>query len=216
MKRIYLYKMTVDNGGAPCVHNGILSLAICKPKIRSVAPEGAVIFGFAANTLQRDNRLIYIAKVTKKVDGKVYYGSLEYRSRPDCIYRWNEGGQVFSRTRNPFHDSNEDLRHDLGDHPEYKKAWVLLSFGYDNFRYFASSRPQNYKATSPKLKAEIESLTQGHRVKHDDELRDELERLERKIFSISLRSKDTPIPSVSSHRKCPDCSLVDAFTECSP
>ena len=35
--KIYVYKMTADTGGAPCVYQGILSLAICKPKIRRKA-----------------------------------------------------------------------------------------------------------------------------------------------------------------------------------
>jgi hypothetical protein len=37
MPKIYIYKLTSDDGGAPCVRDGILSLAICKPWIRSVA-----------------------------------------------------------------------------------------------------------------------------------------------------------------------------------
>lgn len=34
MPKIYFYKLTADNGGAPCVQDGLLSLAICKPMIR--------------------------------------------------------------------------------------------------------------------------------------------------------------------------------------
>jgi hypothetical protein len=33
VERIYFYKLTADNGGAPCVEDGLLSLAICKPAI---------------------------------------------------------------------------------------------------------------------------------------------------------------------------------------
>jgi hypothetical protein len=43
---IYVYKMVADNGGAPCVSNGLLSLAICKPMIRKMAESGSLIFGF--------------------------------------------------------------------------------------------------------------------------------------------------------------------------
>jgi len=39
--------MTVDSGGAPCVSNGVLSLAICKPAIRSSATRGNIILGLA-------------------------------------------------------------------------------------------------------------------------------------------------------------------------
>src|SRR5579885_3415313 len=65
MRKIYIYKLTSDDGGAPCVHDGVLSLAICKPRIRSVAKEGTIILGFAADLLckmdprYKDNCLIY-------------------------------------------------------------------------------------------------------------------------------------------------------------
>lgn len=50
--RIYFYKLVADNGGAPCVENGLLSLAICKPMIRKTAKEGDLILGFAGNSLK--------------------------------------------------------------------------------------------------------------------------------------------------------------------
>jgi Nucleotide modification associated domain 2 len=46
MSDIYFYKLTADNGGAPCVRHGLLSLAICKPMIRKTAEEGDLTFGF--------------------------------------------------------------------------------------------------------------------------------------------------------------------------
>jgi Nucleotide modification associated domain 2 len=45
MNNTYFYKLTADNGGAPCVRYGLLSLAICKPMIRKTAKEGDLIFG---------------------------------------------------------------------------------------------------------------------------------------------------------------------------
>jgi hypothetical protein len=69
MSRAYLYKLTGDNGGAPCVEGGLLSLAICKPMIRASASEGDLVFGFGAKSLHCNNRLIYIARITKKICG---------------------------------------------------------------------------------------------------------------------------------------------------
>jgi hypothetical protein len=40
-QRVYFYKLVVDDGGAPCVQNGLLSLAICKPQIRKTASVAA-------------------------------------------------------------------------------------------------------------------------------------------------------------------------------
>jgi Nucleotide modification associated domain 2 len=39
MTKVYIYKLTVDDGGAPCVQDEVLSLAICKPFIRSTAQQ---------------------------------------------------------------------------------------------------------------------------------------------------------------------------------
>lgn len=69
-KKIYLYKLTSDNGGAPCICDGTLSLAICKPRIRSVASEGSVLLGFAGNRLYHGNCIVYVARITKKVNGR--------------------------------------------------------------------------------------------------------------------------------------------------
>ena len=41
---IYVYKIVADIGGAPCVWNNLLSLAICKPMIRKTAAQGFVSF----------------------------------------------------------------------------------------------------------------------------------------------------------------------------
>ena len=41
---IYVYKIVADIGGAPCVKNNLLSLAICKPKIRKTAGKGSIRF----------------------------------------------------------------------------------------------------------------------------------------------------------------------------
>ena len=65
MARIYFYKLTADSGTAPCIQNGLLSLAICKPMVRSGANIDDFIFGFAANSLHRDNRWIYAARVER-------------------------------------------------------------------------------------------------------------------------------------------------------
>jgi hypothetical protein len=69
--RIYLYKMTADNGGTPSICRGLLSLAICKGKIRSTAKKRSIIFGFGGKNY--GERLLYIAEVTEKLDTGEYY-----------------------------------------------------------------------------------------------------------------------------------------------
>src|SRR3989449_5973689 len=87
MSKCYFYKLTCDDGGAPCVQDGLLSLAICKPMIRSTAEVGDLIFGFAAKSLFGDNRLIYIAWVTDKKSEGEYYLNKRFSGRGDRIYR---------------------------------------------------------------------------------------------------------------------------------
>jgi Nucleotide modification associated domain 2 len=79
---IYLYKMTHDNGGAPCVSHGMLSLAICKPVIRRTAtPDNDFILGFAGNGLPPAGRLVYAMRVTDKKCWCDY--AINYHSRID-------------------------------------------------------------------------------------------------------------------------------------
>jgi len=89
MPKIYFYKLRVDDGGAPCVENGLLSLAICKPMIRSTACKDDIVIGFAANRLHSDNRLIYVARITEpKLTNGNSFKLPQYASRADCIYEW--------------------------------------------------------------------------------------------------------------------------------
>lgn len=167
MSHYYFYKLTVDDGGAPCVQNGILSLAICKPMIRRTAQVGDIIFGFAANSLYVDNRLIYIAKITDKLIDGAYYKDPKHASRADCIYEW-QGKTYHVRPGAKFHKSEKGhLTHDLGKGPCFPRANVLVS---GDFRYFGGSLAEHYKQRFRHLEKTIANLGQGHRVHHSPEL----------------------------------------------
>src|SRR4051812_12448525 len=121
MPKIYFYKLTVDDGGAPCVTPALLSLAICKPMIRSTADEEDIIIGFAANSLHADIRLIYVARVTKKLRNGEYFKLPEYTARGDCIYEWRDG-KFKIREGAKHHGSDADLERDLGKRPTYPRT----------------------------------------------------------------------------------------------
>ncbi|MBI2985381.1 MAG: hypothetical protein HYY45_01305 [Deltaproteobacteria bacterium] len=178
--RIYFYKLTADNGGAPCVQDGFLSLAICKPMIRSTGEPGDLIFGFAANSLHRDNRLIYIARIRKKVHNGDYYREKRFASRSDRIYEWHRSR--FSWRHGALHHGPKHLVHDLGRPPKYKKASVLLS---TDFRYFGASGTAEYKSRFQLVKEAVEQLGRGHRVTHAERLRIELIALKQQIWKNS-------------------------------
>jgi len=178
MSRIYFYKLTADNGGAPCVQDGLLSLAICKPMIRETAQRGDVIFGFAANSLDPKNRLIYIARISENIGDGAYYKERKFDHRGDCIYQWRHGR--FERRKDAkYHADKRHLAHDLGNPSDYERAHVLLS---DDFRYFGRAGTDEYKCRYPAIRRAVEHLGQGQRVNHPQELRDQLCALEKKVW----------------------------------
>src|ERR1700690_264081 len=95
VSRVYIYKLTVDDGGAPCIQGGTLSfaickpaldcgwppclqggtvsLAICKPAIRATARPDNIILGFAANSLYVNNCLVYAENGTRHLDARGYF-----------------------------------------------------------------------------------------------------------------------------------------------
>ncbi len=182
MQRIYLYKMVADTGGAPCVQNGLLSLAICKPMIRMKAKEGDLVFGFAAKGVDPSNRLIYVARITHKLCHAGYFRERRYAARGDCIYKHTAGRFTWKRTAQ--HHGPKDLKHDIGEYPHYPRACVLLS---TDFRYFGQAGTAEYKAMFPRIKRAVEQLGRGHLVNHGSELRDELLAMEDWIWRSSAR-----------------------------
>lgn len=176
--RVFFYKMTNDAGAVPCVQDGILSLAICKPMIRTSAEEDDLIFGFAANSLHKDNRVIYIARVTEVVQDGQYYERACHVHRLDCIYRRRQS--VFVRRADAlFHDRPGDLTHDLGPPPAYRRAAVLLS---TDFRYFGAAGTADYNGRYPLVGRVIEGLKQGHRLHHSPALLEQLLHLKKEIW----------------------------------
>jgi len=211
MGRIYFYKLTNDSGAAPCVQDGLLSLAICKPMIRSTARQGDLIFGFAANSLSQDNRLIYIARVTEKVSEGDYYKRRRFADRGDCIYRYR--GDRFVWRRGALHHGPDDVTHDLGEHPDYPRAQVLLS---DDFRYFGAKGTDDYKRRYPWIKRAVETLGRGQRVNLGDELRSELLALMRHEWKRTSRKVLGQPTTPPSRRVCHRSRYAVFLTECPP
>jgi hypothetical protein len=206
MFKIYFYKLTSDGLGAPCVQSDLLSLAICKPTIRSTAESGDLIFGFAANSLHPDNRLIYAARVTEKLRDGEYYKDAQYAQRGDCIYRVEADGYVW-KSGSQHHGNPEDLDRDLGK-PPYSRANVLLS---KDFRYFGKAGSDEYKSKFPHVCEAVNLLGQGSRVWHDHALRDELCRMADWVWQTTRKEKvgePTSRPSRSTCHRGKSCGVV--------
>jgi hypothetical protein len=187
--RIYVYKMVADNGGAPCVWRGLLSLAICKPMIRKSALEGDFILGFGGKSRYKET-LIYIAKVTAKPNPGEYYRESKYAKRPDCIYR-EIASEAHRKSAARFHTKSDERKKDVGLH--FENAHVLLS---DDFRYFGNKATDEYKRQFRRVKDLIEKLKRGHRMNHSSELYEELLRLANQVWRDNSR-KQIGVPNDS-------------------
>jgi Nucleotide modification associated domain 2 len=207
VERVYFYKLTVDAGAAPCVQRGLLSLAICKPMIRIGAEEGYFIFGFAANSLDTYNKLIYAARVTKKLSNGEYYEGDKFTARDDCIYAFRSGRYV-RRKDAKFHDKPSDLTHDLGEPPEYPRAAVLLS---TDFRYFGGNGTAEYKSKYELVRKAVEGLGIGQRVNLAPELREEFFAMKEWVWGKNERKvlgRPTDAPSGNSCHRARFCDVV--------
>ena len=171
-----------DAGTAPCVDRGVLSLAICKPKIRAAARPGDWIFGFGGRS-RLGERLIYIAEVTESIPDGEYYRRREFSGRRDRIYRWV--GHKLSQIRNLIHGP-ENCRKDIGRPPAYAGAAVLLS---KNFRYFGCEPADQFTDRFPSLMSYVAKVGQGHRIRFPGRVEAELHAMANKIWKAYRRRK---------------------------
>lgn len=118
---IYSYKLTTDNGSAPCADNGLLSLTICKPMIRKKCKLNDYVIGISSKNMKLGDKykIIYIAKITKIITIKDYYK--KYPKRKDCIYN-----DLDKQITNIYHCSNE----------KYKDLSGIYSLISNDFIYF--------------------------------------------------------------------------------
>jgi len=206
--KIYIYKMTTDNGGAPCVSDGILSLAICKSQIRSTCEPRNWLVGFGGRSTIGE-RLIYIAKITQKLSDGRYYRNAQYHSRPDCIYRWdNVNSKYYWEKGKKYHQNGNQLEDDLGKEiNNYDKANTLLS---NSFIYLGKGGTDAYKKKYKEIKLSIEDLKCGHRLNHKDDLKNELIQLISESPSTNIISFQEPTEPDTNIT----CNSNEEYLEC--
>ena len=203
MSRRFVYKLMYDSGGAPCVSDGLLSLAICKPQIRQSAARGDWVYGFGGNHDRPPNRLVFIARVSERLPSGRYYELSEYADRADAIYAWDGHGQLTLRADAQFHvDVTDHVRQkDIGTYPAFEKANVLVS---DDYRYFGHLASDGWKTSCPHLAAAVERLGQGHLVRHSIEVCGELQTLQTRLWKQHSRM-DVGRPTIETDQTAGPC-----------
>jgi hypothetical protein len=170
---IYVYKCVVDDGTAPCIDRSLLSMTVCKPKVRTSAKVGDIVIAFGTNAQPAPNRLVYAAEITEVITGGRYFDEAKYQTRKDCIYKRTPQGALKLVAGVSAHNTGTHAK-DLGPPPTYPNAIALIS---TDFRYFGGAGTDAWKEHAPHLKKMIEFLGQGHRVNHTREVRDDLLKL---------------------------------------
>ncbi len=139
MTCLYIYRLTDDTGFAPCVENGLLSLACCKGgqirngKVISTGLRHRIGICREADYKTDDvyvlgtfkNKLLYLAKVTNVVTMDEYFGGMS-KGRTDDIYSFKDGELIRNnklRTQN-VHTEPDRIRKDIAG------QYVVLSDDY--------------------------------------------------------------------------------------
>ena len=125
MTRIFRYILAHDSGMAPCVGNGLLTLATCKPGIRSSAKIGDWIIGCRPSPAPR-GLVVWAGCVIKKLHVGEY--ERQFRGRSDAVYR-EKNDSSFRRLRPEYHPEDDEFRKDTS-HP-------VLIFDMESTWYFA-------------------------------------------------------------------------------
>jgi hypothetical protein len=139
--------LTTDRGMAPCVDGGLLSLATCKPKIRSSAEPGDWVLGFYPAP-SPPGLVAWAARVSQSLPVGDYQS--EFPRRSDAVYRLLGNGS-YKRLRPDYHPTEKELCKDVS-------APVLLFHPAETWYFGNSPRPL------PACLAHLAPSGRGHRV----------------------------------------------------
>jgi hypothetical protein len=136
------YVVRYDSGFAPCVADGICSLACCKPVIRRKSQKGDWILG-TTPTRRGAGKLVYLMCVDEVRSFEAYYRDRRLRGRYDNIYRPDPGRPVAGWHQCPGNSrylQKDDRPHSCGNiEKDLGGENVLLSH---TFAYFGNEAPK--------------------------------------------------------------------------
>lgn len=145
MAKVYIYVVDRDFGFAPNPFHGFLTLATCKPRIRSVASLGDWIVGVGGARLARRGECIFGMRVTSDVTFEEYWAGEDFQvkkpirngSRVSLV-----GDNIYSRVSGAWkqvdsHHSNADgTQNETNVKSDTSTNRVLVS---EDFRYFGAA-----------------------------------------------------------------------------
>lgn len=110
MTKIYRYKMIVDIGMAPCIDDGLVTLATCKPGIRAQSRPGDWVIGFRSLAKGAPaGSIIWAGRVAQSFQVGDY--ERRHRGRSDAVYRELSDG-TFKRLRLDYHPGMQEFLKD--------------------------------------------------------------------------------------------------------
>ncbi|MCB2078594.1 MAG: hypothetical protein KDE55_12960 [Novosphingobium sp.] len=146
---IYRYVLASDDGMAPHIKNGIVTLATCKPMIRQTASEGDWVMGCFPSP---NNEVVAWAGQIKSVSTIHDYGQ-SFSERDDALYVFDSNGNL-ARIRDKlphYHKLFDEQRKD-------KKGNVLIFDEKQTWYFGADGR------VLPTNLHHLAARGQGHRV----------------------------------------------------
>jgi hypothetical protein len=145
--RLYRYILTSDDGMAPCIDEGLISLATCKPIVRRVARPGDWVLGFFGGGCE-PGTLAWAARVERPLHHFDYQAA--HPSRSDSVYaEGRDGRPVFLRPE--YHPERSEKARDL--------SGPVLVFDPAAGWYFGAAAP-----VMPARLRHLAPSGQGHRV----------------------------------------------------
>jgi hypothetical protein len=177
--KLYSYIVAKDSGFAPCVTKNLLTLACCKPKIRSAGRQGDWVMGTTPKK-RGPGKLVFLARIGEKVTFADYYRRFSKASpkRVDVIYR-PAGNGLYRQVPNPYHGSKQTPK-DTGTDS------VLLSSEFVYYGGSATPIPNEFQ--------DIIAITQGHRkIRHSRLVSPFLAWARQRPWGIRGKPADQPI-----------------------
>lgn len=215
-ERLFTYKVAHDGGSAPNPYGGICTLAICKPKIRSVAKPGDVVVGFGCK--DDEHRIVYcmvvkeslpwdkyIKRCNDSIKGKIPTSN---KSQGDCIWR-DANNYEEARESWSGHGGREDFERDVKNGKN-----VLIG---DTFWYFGSPAKNSIFIRADNDLEGVIPRAQGHRSSLNSEMnfREKFVKffneqlIENKITKPGKLGTPSISPETADERTCSGCRTAE-------